>query len=118
MYLWGISQRRFEKKTIYEYTKNHLLKLFPKLSSYRAFSDRLNRLALAFQVLAEHWMSVIGADLYGHMEYIVDSCLVILAKGPRSGHEKVAGELCGKSYDSSRQKWYYGLLSDVCSSAI
>ena len=113
VYLWGISQRRFEKKTIYNYTKNHLLEWFPKLPSYQAFSDRLNRLAPAFQVLAEHWLSIIGANVHEPMEYIVDSCPVILAKGPRSGHAKVAGELCGKSYNSSRQEWYYGMKLHV-----
>lgn len=39
----------------------------------------------------------------------MDSCPVILAKGPRSGHAKVAVELCEKSYNSSRDKWYYGV---------
>ena len=43
------------------------------------------------------------------MEYIVDSCPIILARGPRSGHAKVARELCEKSYNSSRKEWYYGM---------
>ena len=109
VYLWGISQRRFEQTTIYNYTKNHLLEWFPKLPSYQAFSDRLNRLAPAFQALAEIWLSAIGVDLPEDMEYIVDSCPVILAKGPRSGQGKVAPELCEKSYNSSRKEWYYGI---------
>ena len=109
VYLWGISQRRFEQKTIYNYTKNHLLEWFPKLPSYQAFSNRLNRLVPAFQALAEIWLNAIGADLPGHMEYIVDSCPIILAKGPRSGRGKVACELCEKSYNSSRKEWYYGM---------
>ena len=109
VYLWGISQRRFEQKTIYHYTRDHLLEWFPKLPSYQAFSDRLNRLAPAFQALAEHWLDVIGVHLHGHLEYIVDSCPIILAKGPRSGRAKVAHELCEKSYNSSRKEWYYGL---------
>jgi len=109
VYLWGISQRRFEQKTIYEYTKNHLREWFPKLPSYQAFSDRLNRLAPAFQVLAEIWMNTIGIDWDAKREYIVDSCPIILAKGPRSGHAKVARELCEKGYNSSRKEWYYGI---------
>ena len=109
VYLWGISQRRFEQKTIYNYTKNHLLEWFPKLPSYQAFSDRVNRLAPAFQALAEHWLSIIGVNLQEQMEYIVDSCPIILAKGPRSGHARVARELCEKSYNSSRKEWYYGI---------
>ena len=109
VYLWGISQRRFEQKTIYNYTKNHLLDWFPTLPSYQAFSDRLNCLAPAFQALAEHWLSIIGVDLQEQLDYIVDSCPIILAKGPRSGHAKVAPELCEKSYNSSRKEWYYGI---------
>ena len=93
VYLWGISQRRFEKKTIYKYSKSHLLEWFPKLPSYRTFSDLLNKLVPAFQFLAEHWLNVIGADVHKHMEYIVDSCPVIFAKDPRSEYAKVAGEL-------------------------
>lgn len=109
VYLWGISQRRFEQKAIHGYTKNHLSEWFPKLPSYQAFSDRLNRLAPAFQALAEHWLGVIGVGSRESMEYIMDSCPVILAKGPRSGHAKVAPELCEKSYNPSRKEWYYGM---------
>ncbi len=109
VYLWGISQRRFEQKTIYNYTQNHLLDWFPKLPSYQAFSDRLNKLAPAFQALAEIWLDAIGVDRNEQMEYIVDSCPIILAKGPRSGHAKVANGLCEKSYNSSRKEWYYGV---------
>ena len=113
VYLWGISQRRFEKKTIYEYTKNHLLEWFPQLPSYQAFSDRLNKLAQTFRALTEVWLSVIGLPWRENMEYIVDSCPIILAKGPRSGHAKVAGQLCEKSYNSSRKEWYYGMKLPV-----
>ena len=109
VYLWGISQRRFEQKTIYDYTKNHLQEWFPKLPSYQAFSERLNRLAPAFQALAEYWLSIIGVGLEEQLDYIVDSCPIILAKGPRSGYAKVASELCEKSYNSSRKEWYYGI---------
>ncbi len=67
VYLWGISQRKFEQKTIYNYTKNHLLEWFPKLPSYQAFSNRLNQLAPAFQALAEYWLSVIELIANPHM---------------------------------------------------
>ncbi len=35
VYLWGISQRRFEQKTIYNYTKNHLHEIAEPASSSR-----------------------------------------------------------------------------------
>lgn len=81
VYLWGIRQRRFEQKTIYEYTRKHLLEWFPKLPGYQAFSDQLNKLAPAFQALAEQWLSVIGVGVQEHMEYIVDSCPVMKYEG-------------------------------------
>lgn len=109
VYLWGICQRRFEQRTIYDYTKNYLLDWFPKLPSYAAFSRRLNFLAPAFQDLVEEWLSIILEKEVENTTYIVDSCPVFLAKGPRSGHAKVAGELCAKSYNSSRKEWYYGV---------
>ena len=90
VYLRGISQRRFEQKTIYDYTKNHLLDWFPKLPSYQAFSDRVKRLVPAFHTLAEYWLGMIGVDLAERLDYIVDSCPIILAKGPRSGPARAA----------------------------
>ena len=109
VYLWGVSQRRFELKAIYTYTKNHLLDWFPKLPSYQAFSNRVNALAPAFQALAEIWLAALCGEYTAEEQYIIDSCPIILAKGPRSGHGKVATELWQKSYNSSRDEWYYGL---------
>ena len=34
VFLWGILQRRFEVKAIYQYTQMHLLDWFPRLPSY------------------------------------------------------------------------------------
>ena len=73
------------------------------------FSDRLNRLAPAFQVLAEHWLSIIEADGRKHIEHIVDFCPVILVKVAHSEYAKIDGKLYRKVYNSSRKEWYYGL---------
>ena len=78
-------------------------------SRVAAFSRRLNFLAPAFQALAEEWLTVILKKEVENTTYIVDSCPVILAKGPRSGYAKVARKLCAKSYNSSRKEWYYGV---------
>ena len=40
---------------------------------------------------------------------IIDSMPVILAKARRSGHAKVAKEICDKTYNQSRDQWYYGM---------
>lgn len=113
VYLWGIAQRRFEQKAIYNYTKNHLLNWFPKLPSYQAFSHRLGELSPAFQVLAETWMDQINSKGLDELSYVVDSCPIILAKQARSSRAKVAKEICNKSYNSSRKEYYYGVKLHV-----
>ncbi len=57
--------------------------------------------------MAETWLNAAGINQNDLREYIADSCPIILAKGPRSSHAKVAGKLCKKSYNFSRKEWYY-----------
>ena len=109
VYLWGISQRRFEQKAIYNYTKNHLSEWFPKLPRYQAFSRRCAALAPAFRALAERWMEQAAPSGEAQTIYMVDSCPIMLAHRSRSGYAKVAGDLCAKSYNSTRKEWYYGV---------
>lgn len=109
VYLWGIGQRRFELKAIYNYTKNHLLEWFPKLPSYQAFCRRCANLAPAFRALGECWMEKLHIADRGECIYMVDSCPVMLAHRSRSSYAKVAGDLCAKSFNSARNEWYYGV---------
>ena len=109
VYLWGISQRRFEQKAIYYYTKNHLSEWFPKLPKYQAFSRRCAALAPAFRALAERRMEQAAPSGKAQKIYMVDSCPIMLAYRSRSGYAKVAGDLCAKNYNSTRNEWYYGV---------
>lgn len=109
VYLWGISQRRFKLKDIYNYIKNHLLEWFPKLPSYQAFSRRCNALASAMRALSEVWMNTARASLHSESVYLVDSCPIMLAHRSRACHAKVASDLCAVSYNSTRKEWYYGV---------
>lgn len=109
VYLWGISQRRFEQNAIYNYTKNHLSEWFPRLPRYQAFSRRCAALAPAFRTLAERWMEQAAPSGEAQTIYMVDSCPIMLAHRSRSGYAKVAGDLCAKSYNSTRKEWFYGV---------
>ena len=73
IYLRGISQRRFEQKAIYQYTKNHLLEWFPKLPRYQEFSRRLNLLAPVFQALSDLWLDVVILHSNNEGNYIEDT---------------------------------------------
>ena len=109
VFLWGIIQRRFEIKSIHTYTRMHLSDWFPKLPSYQAFDRRLGELSMAFSSFAERLMTQRTPEGIDMNMLLMDSMPILLAKGSRSGHAKVATELCSKTYNASRDQWYYGL---------
>ncbi len=89
--------------------KQALAEWFPKLPSYQAFNRRLSELAPAFQALTEIWLEQLPDDPDLDWDFLVDSCPIILAKQARSGRAQVAPEICGKSCNSSRDEYYYGV---------
>lgn len=108
-YLWGKLEGRLTRRDVYNFIRDYWHEWFPDLPSYQAFCRRLNNLASAFQALAERWSGEVCANFEGSVQYIIDSCPVILAKQVRSGFAKVAPEYCDKSYNSSRKEYYYGV---------
>ena len=53
VYLFVITEeQRFQVKQIHRFAREYLPSWFPKLPSYQAFNDRLNRLSEAFKSLA------------------------------------------------------------------
>ena len=113
IYFWGKAQQLPTRKAIYRLVKQTMLDTFPDLPSYQAFCRRLNWLAPAFQALTEIWQEHLVAKTGDSHAYVVDSCPIILARGRRSGHGKVARELCSQCYNSARQEWYYGMKLHV-----
>lgn len=113
IYLWGKAQQLPTRKAIYRLVKQTMLDKFPALPSYQAFCRRLNWLAPAFQALAEIWREQFAAKTEDSHTYLLDSCPIILAKGRRSKHGKVARDLCSQCYNSARQEWYYGVKLHV-----
>ena len=89
VYLWGKAQQLVTRKAIYNYTRNHLLEWFPKLPSYQAFCRRLNRLAPAFQALANIWTEKALAKGPDSHTYAVDSCPIMMARRSYSTGAKV-----------------------------
>lgn len=108
IYLWGKAHQLPTRKAVYRLVKETMLDKFPALPSYQAFCRRLNWLAPAFQALAEIWSEQFRSKTEDWHIYVLDSCPIILAKGRRSKHGKVARDLCSQCYNSARQEWYYG----------
>jgi transposase len=109
VYLWGIQQRLFTTKAIYQYTSRHLREWFPHLPSYQAFNRRLDEMGMAFATLSECLLGDRPSDAYALTTLLVDSMPIALAKLCRADHAKVARELCAKTYNPSRKEWYYGV---------
>ena len=108
IYLWGISQRKFEVKAIYEYSKMHLSDWFPKLPSYQLFNKRL---CFLWDALREFSVMLVEFLPYeaNVKTHLMDSMPIVVAKGVRSSRASVAGELCEKGYCSSQKMYYYGV---------
>lgn len=114
VFLWGKEQQLLTRRAIYDFTKGNYQEWFPKLPSYQAFCRRLNRIAGAFRALAEIWMEEKQRELDQQQEeqphnYAVDSCPLMLACRSNSTGAKVAREVCNKSFNATRQEWYYGV---------
>jgi len=108
VYLFSImEERRFRIKDIYEFAKKYLLSWFPKLPSYQAFNNRLNRMAAVFQkMLEEVLMLQVLSGQYSPCN-VVDSLPIITCSGKRKS--KVAKEISEKGYCSTKSMYYYGL---------
>ena len=88
LYIFGIHQNYSKVKHIYDYTQNHLLDWFPKLPSYQAFVNRLNKLGGAFSLLVASNISEGISGLSFICESAIDSMPIIVAGNKRSSFAK------------------------------
>jgi len=108
IYLFAIEEeQRFTIKQIHKFANDYLRSWFPKLGSYAAFSNRLNRLSEAFKDLA----TTLITDFYPESCYsnqsLLDSMPIITYSGKCSG--KVAKDITDKGYCSTKSIYYYGV---------
>lgn len=109
LYLFGMHQKYSKVKHIYKYAQNHLMDWFPKLPSYQAFVNRLNKLGGAFSILVANKIATGIAGLYFMNESVIDSMPIIVAGNKRSSFAKSASDICEKGFCSSKNMFYYGL---------
>ena len=111
IYLFGITQKRFIIKEIYDYTRDHLKSWFPHLCSYGAYVQRLNNLCDIFPYLFEKTLLKCHRNCpYPLLDaLLLDSMPVIIANAKRSSSAKVANNFANKGYCSSKDIWYYGV---------
>jgi len=107
IYLFCVyEEQRFQKKQMYNFTKDYLISWFPKLTSYVAFTSRLNRLSEALRILCGITIKEFAPKECSEEFSLLDSFPIITCSGKRTG--KVARELTDKCFNSTKNLWYYG----------
>jgi hypothetical protein len=108
IYLYVIQHEGHTKiKHIHRFASEYLRSWFPKLGSYQAFNNRLNRLTGAFNRLVEILLTSSIPDDCILEQSILDSMPIITCSGKRSG--KVAPEVTDKGYCSTKGMYYHGM---------
>ena len=108
IYLWGISNQKYEMKAMYEFICDYWREWFPDLPKYESFVKRVGFLAPAFRILAQVLAYEQDMDT-SVIEHIIDSLPIIVANERRSGSAKTASDICNKGYCASKDMYYYGV---------
>jgi hypothetical protein len=106
--LWGLVNRKFTCIDVYEFIKSYYNDWFPDMPNYKAFNKRVCYLADAIKTMASELLIQLTGDP-DCPTHLIDSMPIVVAKASRSGHAKVAPELCDKGYCDSKKMWYYGV---------
>lgn len=108
IYLFCVSEeQRMKIKHIHTFASEYLRSWFPKLPSYTAFDNRLNRLSEAFKYFAGSLLIDYKPIECSDKVSLLDSLPIITCSGKRKG--KVAREITDKGYCSTKSMYYYGL---------
>lgn len=109
IYLFGHMQGCQQQRRIYDYTRRHWRRWFPRLPSYQAFNRRLNRLVPAFEQFITEMLAGQVTQLATRCARLIDSRPIILATWPRSGTAKVARGVADQGFSASMRSYYYGV---------
>jgi hypothetical protein len=108
IYLFAIEEeQRITIKQIHRFAAEYLHSWFPKLGSYSAFSNRLNRLSETFKELVTSLIADYCPEDCFLNQSLLDSMPIITCSGKRSG--KVAKDITDKGYCSTKSMYYYGV---------
>ena len=117
MYIFGVINKNFLLKDIYNYTQNHLKNWFPDLPSYTAFVNRINRLNNVFPIIIENLSEKLLKNHNISKTMLIDSMPIMVANEKRSDKAKAANEIADKGYCSSKGTYYYGIKLHIFSSS-
>lgn len=108
VYLYTMHHEGHTKvKDIHRFASDYLMSWFPKLASYQAFNNRLNRLGGAFTRLVEILLADFQPKDCCLDQSLLDSMPIITCSGKRTS--KVATEITDKGFCSTKGIYYFGL---------
>lgn len=108
VYLYTMHHEGHTKvKDIHRFASDYLMSWFPKLGSYQAFNNRLNRLGGAFTRLVEILLSDFQPEDCCLDQSLLDSMPIITCSGKRTS--RVATEITDKGFCSTKGIYYFGL---------
>lgn len=110
IFINGVIDKRRELKEIYNDASRHLKKWFPKLPSYTAFIQRINRISDVFIPLIESLQSKLPENTFIEMQQVIDSMPIVIAKQGRRFSAKAANEIATPNgYCATKKMYYYGV---------
>ena len=119
IYMFGIMSNCYKIKDIYRYADRHLRPWFPKLPSYVAFVQRLNKASHLFGFLASSLYNQLPQNNNPKCPMLIDSMPIILAHRGRRFNAKVAGEIATPNgYCATKKLYYYGVKLHIMGSRI
>ena len=112
VYLIGVLRGFKSIKALHCYAKDHLKSWFPGLPEYAAFVHRVNRLHEAFRQLIANLQAAQVREEDDDV-YLMDSFPIMLAQHNHAYTAKLAPEIAGRGYCSTKKLHYYGVKAHV-----
>lgn len=112
VYLIGVLRGFKSIKALHRYAKDHLKSWFPGLPEYAAFIHRVNRLHEAFRQLIAN-LQAEQVSKNDDDVYLMDSFPIMLAQHNHAYTAKIAAEVSGRGYCSTKKLHYYGVKAHV-----
>ncbi len=116
VFMFGIIKGSKRLKEIYRYTDDHLRTWFPKLPSYVAFIQRINKLHELFIPMIEIMQTQLPQFFTQESIRLLDSMPIMLAQRSRRFTAKVAREFADNGYCAVKQTNYYGVKLHIIGS--
>lgn len=112
IYLIGILRGFKTIKALHRYACDHLKSWFPNLPQYAAFVHRLNRLHEAFRQLISNLQETQVKE-EDEAVYLLDSFPIMLAQHNHAYNAKIAKEVAGIGYCSTKKLHYHGVKAHI-----